>query len=284
MCGHQQRMRVISDLIFRLWVVFSHKRFRVIDQDLPGHASKVIKQFLHSFIDGIRILLKGKGHRLFTGCRKYQCETVDRPLPASHRQLVFRPVELCLVSGRAFMPYCCLPADTASDIFIHTLQITVNRADATVISPSLQFTEDPGAVKTIRFTALFNDLLFKGIDNGMIFVAVVYRFLCHCQKAPDCVPRNSQYGCSCTFRLCLAVHSVYSCPVFQIFHLFLLLSVCLAYRKVFYIALRGGSILSVKFSRYSVNREPGSLTHCHFGWVNFPRKSWVSFNYKSTIL
>lgn len=46
---------------------------------------------------------------------------------------------------------------------------------------------------------------------------------------------------------------------------------------------RGGSILSVKFSRYSVNREPGSLTHCHFGWVNFPRKSWVSFNYKSTI-
>ena len=75
---------------------------------------------------------------------------------------------------------------------------------------------------------------------------------------------------------------MYSCPVFQIFHLFLLLSVCLAYRKVFYIALRGGSILSVKFSRYSVNREPGSLTHCHFGWVNFPRKSWVSFNYKST--
>ena len=47
---------------------------------------------------------------------------------------------------------------------------------------------------------------------------------------------------------------------------------------------RGGSILSVKFSRYSVNREPGSLTHCHFGWVNFPRKSWVSFNYKSTIV
>ena len=124
-------------------------------------------------------------------------------------------------------------------------------------------------------------LFLKGIDNGMIFGTVVYRFLCHCQKAPDCVPRNSQYGCSCTFRLCLAVHSVHSCPVFQIFHLFLLLSVCLAYRRVFYIDFRGGSILSVKFSRYSVRREPGSLTYCHLRWVNFPHKSWVSFNYKS---
>ena len=33
---------------------------------------------------------------------------------------------------------------------------------------------------------------------------------------------------------------------------------------------------------YSVNQVLGSLTHCPIGWVNFPRKSRVSFNYKST--
>ena len=33
---------------------------------------------------------------------------------------------------------------------------------------------------------------------------------------------------------------------------------------------------------YSVNQVLGLLTHRPIGWVNFPRKSRVSFNYKST--
>ena len=35
---------------------------------------------------------------------------------------------------------------------------------------------------------------------------------------------------------------------------------------------------------YSVNQVLGLLTHRPIGWVNFPRKSRVSFNYKSTRL
>ena len=35
---------------------------------------------------------------------------------------------------------------------------------------------------------------------------------------------------------------------------------------------------------YSVNQVLGLLTHRPIGWVNFPRKSRVSFNYKSTII
>ena len=34
---------------------------------------------------------------------------------------------------------------------------------------------------------------------------------------------------------------------------------------------------------YSVNQVLGLLTHRPIGWVNFPRKSRVSFNYKSTL-
>ena len=33
---------------------------------------------------------------------------------------------------------------------------------------------------------------------------------------------------------------------------------------------------------YNVNQVLGLLTHRPIGWVNFPRKSRVSFNYKST--
>ena len=169
------------------------------------------------------------------------------------------------------MPHCSFAADTVTDILIHTPQITVDRPNAASISPGFQLPEYPGAVKLVRFTAPFDDLLFEWINNGMVFPTVVYGFFCHFQKPFYRITCNSQYGCSCTLGLCLAVHPVHSCPVFQIFHLFLLLSVCPAYRKVFYMALRGGSILCVKFSRYSVNQEPESLTHCHLGWVNFPR-------------
>lgn len=70
----------------------------------------VIKQFLYSLIDGIYILLRRKGNHRLPGCRSTSAKQWS---------------------------VCCLPAATASNIFIHPFQITVYRAYVAFISPSV---------------------------------------------------------------------------------------------------------------------------------------------------
>lgn len=68
---------------------------------------------------------------------------------------------------------------------------------------------------------------------------------------------------------------MHSCPVFQIFHLFFVsFPYALGIRKRFYISQRGGSILCVKFSRYSVYQK--------WDYLLIATHRWVNFNYKST--
>ena len=67
-------------------------------------------------------------------------------------------------------------------------------------------------------------------------------------------------------------------------HFFVSFPYALEIRKRFYILQRGGAILCVKFSRYSVYQKWDYLLIATHRWVNFPRKSRVSFNYKSTII
>ena len=115
--------------------------------------------------------------------------------------------------------------------------------------------------------------------NGSVILGCLLLF----QKLFHRIPGNSQNSGCCSFGFCLLVHSVHSCPVFQIFHLFFVsFPYAQGIRKRFYISQRGGSILCVKFSRYSVYQKWDYLLIATHRWVNFPRKSWVSFNYKST--
>ena len=115
--------------------------------------------------------------------------------------------------------------------------------------------------------------------NGSVILGCLLLF----QKLFHRIPGNSQNSGCCSFGFCLLVHSVHSCPVFQIFHLFFVsFPYALGIRKRFYISQRGGSILCVKFSRYSVYQKWDYLLIATHRWVNFPRESRVSFNYKST--
>ena len=76
---------------------------------------------------------------------------------------------------------------------------------------------------------------------------------------------------------------MHSCPVFQIFHLFFIsFPYALDIRKDFIFSKRGGSIQSVKFSKFSEYQKWDYLLIATHRRVNFPRKSRVNFNYKST--
>ena len=52
--------------------------------------------------------------------------------------------------------------------------------------------------------------------NGSVILGCLLLF----QKLFHRIPGNSQNSGCCSFGFCLLVHSVHSCPVFQIFHLF----------------------------------------------------------------
>lgn len=53
--------------------------------------------------------------------------------------------------------------------------------------------------------------------NGSVILGCLLLF----QKLFHRIPGNSQNSGCCSFGFCLLVHSVHSCPVFQIFHIFL---------------------------------------------------------------
>ena len=130
---------------------------------------------------------------------------------------------------------------------------------------------------------MYYNLLLIRINLRMINGSVILWGFFLFQKLFYCIPGNTKDSGCCSFWFCLLVHSVHSCPVFQIFHLFFVsFPYALGIRKRFYISQRGGSILCVKFSRYSVYQKWDYLLISTHRWVNFPRKSRVIFNYKST--
>lgn len=78
--------------------------------------------------------------------------------------------------------------------------------------------------------------------NGSVILGGFFLF----QKLFYSIPGNTKDSGCCSFWFCLLVHSVHSCPVFQIFHLFFVsFPYALGIRKRFYISQRGGSIFLV---------------------------------------
>lgn len=50
---------------------------------------------------------------------KVKGEAVHFPVTISNQNLVFRPIELCLITWRAFMPDGCFLTDMTTDVFIN---------------------------------------------------------------------------------------------------------------------------------------------------------------------